>query len=281
MALVLATLLVARSAEVPEAELAAVVQSMRPRPDEPIAIVTPNRSAEARAVSILGEGGDVLSRAGSASETDVGQLGVTCAVFLQRQGVSRTSPWLVTGVGDCAAVAPPVMAIPRSLESLEFIQHHRYRNGMTTATFGLLVMPPLAVGSYALGSTIAYSEPVGATTLILLGGVTAILAPVYVGAGSLGAARALRKSGVDVSNVAGATSLTLICIAILTPAVDAEAVGAVFYFGSFVAGGVQMAMNTAAYRKLDLEPPRAARFHVRPVPFAVDRTRGLALAGSF
>jgi hypothetical protein len=187
----------------------------------------------------------------------------------------------VTGLGDCAALPPPIEAVPHSIESLEFIQHHRYRNGMTAATFGLIVLPPVAVGTIALGATIADANPYGATTLILLGGVSALLAPVYVGAGSLASARALRKSGVDVSIVAGTTSLTLMGIAILTPAVDAEAIGAVFYFGSFAAGGVQMAMNTAAYRRLDLAPSRSARVHVRPVPLVVDGTRGLALSGEF
>jgi hypothetical protein len=283
MALVLAMLALARGAVVPPAGLATAVQSMRPRADEPIAIVTPNRSVEKRAVTILGESNDVFSRAGSASETDIAQLGVTCAVFLQRDGVSRSSPWIVIGVGDCTALSPPVETIPKSIESLEFKQRHRYVNGMTTATVGLLVMPPLAVGTVALGATIANSEsePVGATMLLLVGSFSALMAPAYVGAGSLAAGHALRKSGVDVSIVPGATSLTLIGLTILTPAFDAEAVGAVLYCGSFVAGGVQMAMDTAAYRGLDREPSHNARFHLTPVPLAVDGMRGLALTGTF
>jgi hypothetical protein len=56
MALLLAMLPLARSAEVPTAGLAAAVQSMRPQPDERIAIVTPNRSAEKRANEILALG---------------------------------------------------------------------------------------------------------------------------------------------------------------------------------------------------------------------------------
>jgi hypothetical protein len=281
MALVLAMLALARSAEVPPAELAAAVGSMRPRAEAPVAIVTSNRAAEKRATEVLGEGDYVFSRAGSASETDLQQLGVTCAVFLDRQGVSPSAPWIVKAVGDCAALPVQVEAVPHSIESLEFKQHYRYRSGMAAATVGLLVMPPLAVGTIAIGATIAYTDPVGSTALVLLGGVTAILAPVYVGAGSLGAARALRKSGVDVSTAPGAMSLTLIGIAILTPAFDADAVGAVCYFGSFVSGGVQMAMNTKAYRSLDREPPHTARFHITPVPVAVDGTKGLALAGEF
>jgi hypothetical protein len=281
MLLVAAVVALAQGAEVPSAELAAAVRSMRPRADEPVAIVTSNRGAEKRANEILGEDDYVFSRAGSASETDLAQLGVACAVFLDRQGVSPSSPWIVKAVGDCAALPVQVVVVPHSIESMEFKQYHRYRNGMGTATFGLLVMPPLAVGTYALGATVAYSDPFLATTLVLLSGVSAVFAPVYVGGGSLAAARALRKSGVDVSIAPGAMSLTFIGIAILTPAFDAEAVGAVFYFGSFVAGGVQMAMDTAAYRRSGLEPSHTARFHLTPVPFAVDGTRGLALAGSF
>ena len=285
MALVLAMLLTARSAEVPTAELAAAVQSMRPRPDAPIAIVTPNRPQQRAVETTLGAADYVFTRAGSPSETELVPLGVTCAVFVTRRGMGARSPWTVTPVGDCGIPLVVDEATPTlSVGPTRVFEHERqYRHGMTIATWGAVGLPSAALVFLVVGYPVGVLEsPTAGTVLWGIAAGAAIAAPPTVAFGALSSARALRTSGVPVSRAAGHTALVLMGVAAVAPLLDFDAVAGLCLFSSFVAGGVQMKMDTAAYRASDLEPWRGAvRFHVRPVPLVGDDMRGLALTGAF